>query len=319
MVDSSVSTRPYGEDRVYAYLLELTALLSFWLCLGAWQEEGAASGRTAFVVLALCVFAWAVGVLAQVEGLVTLEQQHRIVLLGAMPIPSLWLSLGLLAADHPLARWRSWLPAALMAPQLLLYATLHVDVLPHGLFMSAVDGHTVLGPFGWLNAFYSWLLAVWGSWLFLVGSRRLHAQRVPRLLVCLASTAPVLASIVILILRRDDIDPTPILIVVALLPLRFALFSGGWLHVLALPEHAIVTHIPRPLVFTDGEGVVAGLNPAAQVLLRMTPEEALGRSLDAVLAEAAPRSACTRWPIKIGDTLAGHAVLLDSTPARLPA
>ena len=301
---------------MYAQLLELTALLSFWLCLGAWQEEGAASGRAAFVTLALCAFAWAVGVLAHVDGMVTLDQQHRIVLLGALPIPSLWLSLGLLAADHPLTRWRSWLPAALMAPQLLLYATLYVDVLPEGAFLSAVDGHTVLGPVGWVNAFYSWVLAMIGSWLFLVGSRRLHAQRVPRLLVCLASTAPVLASIIILITRRDDIDPTPILIALALLPLRFALFSGGWLHVLALPEHAIVTHIPRPLVFTDGEGVVAGLNPAAQTLLRMTPDEALGRSLDAVLAEAAPRSPCTRWPIEVGDALAGHAVLLGSAPAR---
>jgi PAS domain-containing protein len=301
---------------VYAQLLELTALLSFWLCLGAWQEEGAASGRRAFVTLSLCVFAWAVGVLAQVEGLITLEQQHRIVLLGALPIPALWLSLGLLAADHPLSRSRRWLPAAIVTPQLLLYATLYVDFLPHGTFMSAVDGHTVLGPAGWVNALYSWALAMWGSWLFLVGSRRLHAQRVPRLLVCLASTAPVLASIVIIITRRDDIDPTPILIGLALLPLRFALFSGGWLHVLALPEHAIVTHIPRPLVFTDSEGVVAGLNPAAQALLRMSLDEALGRSLDAVLAEAAPQSQCTRWPIDVGNTLMGHAVLLGPAPAR---
>ncbi|HEX5066630.1 MAG TPA: hypothetical protein VFY49_10985 [Myxococcota bacterium] len=301
---------------MYAQLLELTALLSFWLCLGAWQEEGAASGRRAFVALSLCVFAWAVGVLAHVEGMVTLEQQHRIVLLGALPIPALWLSLGLLAADHPLARTRPWLLVAIMTPQILLYSTLYVDVLPHGWFLAAVDGHTVLGPVGWVNAIYSWGLAVWGSWLFLVGSRRLHTQRVPRLLVCLASTAPVLASIVVIAMRRDDIDPTPILIGLALLPLRFALFSGGWLHVLALPEHAIVGHIPRPLVFTDGEGVVAGLNPAAQTLLRMTPDEALGRSLDAVLAEAAPQSPCTRWPVKVGDTLAGHAVLLGPAPAR---
>jgi PAS domain-containing protein len=304
---------------VYAQLLELTALLSFWLCLGAWQEEGAASGRPAFVLLALCVFAWSVGVLAQVEGVMTLEQQHRIVMLGAMPIPTLWLSLALITADHPLARRQPWLSIALLAPQALLYATLYVDVLPPGAFLGVVEGHTVLGPVGWVNAVYAWMLAVLGTWLFLMASRRMRAQRVPRLLVSVASTAPVLASMVVLAIRRDDIDPTPILIGLSLLPLRLALFSGGWLHVLALPEHAIVRHIPRPLVFTDREGVVAGLNPAAQVLLRMTPDEALGRSLDAVLAEAAPRSQCTRWPIAVGDTLAGHAVLVAPAPVRSPA
>lgn len=301
---------------MYALLLELTALLSFWLCLGAWQEEGEASGRGAFVTLALAVFAWSVGVLARNEGFVTLDQQHRIVMLGAIPVPALWFCLGLLAADHPLARWRRWLPAILMAPQLLLYATLYVDVAPAGFFLAAVDGKTVLGLGGWVNAAYSWLLAVYGSWLFLVGARRLRAQRGPRLLVCVASTAPVLASIVTVLADLEALDPTPMLIGAALLPLRYALFSGGWLHVLAVPEHAIVTHIPRPLVFTDREGVVAGLNPAAQELLRVSLEDALGRSLDAVLAESAPRSTCTRWPIEVGDVLAGHAVLLASPPAR---
>ena len=300
---------------MYAQLLELTALLAFWLCLGAWQEEGAASGRRAFVGLSLAVFAWSVGVLAHIEGMISLEQTHRLAMLGAIQVPALWFSLGLVAAKHPLARHRRWLPVAIMAPQMLLYATLYVDVAP-GVFLSAIDGRTVLGPAGWLNAAYSWLLGLLGSWLFLVGARSLRAERGPRLVVCVASTAPVLSNIATLLLGLETIDPTPILIGVALLPLRYALFSGGWLHVLAVPEHAIVTHIPRPLVFTDREGVVAGLNPAAEALLRLEPEDALGRSLDAVLAEAAPRGVCTRWPIEVGAALAGHAVLLGAPPAR---
>jgi PAS domain-containing protein len=304
---------------VYAELLELTALLCFWLCLGAWQEEGAASGRRAFVALSLAVFAWTVGWLARVEGVVSLEQAHRIALFGAIPVPGLWFSLALLAADHPLARCRRWLPAAVMVPQLLLYLTLYVDVAPPGFFVSAVDGRTVLGPGGWFNAVYSWTLAMLGSWLFLLGARRLRALRGPRLLVGLASTAPVASSIVTLVAGLEDVDPTPILVGIALLPLRYALFSGGWLHVLPVTEHAIVTHIPRPLVFTDRDGVVAGLNPAAQALLRISPDDALGRSLEAVLAEALPRSSCTRWPIEVGEALAGHAVLLAAQPGRSQA
>jgi PAS domain-containing protein len=304
---------------VYALLLELTALLTFWLCLGAWQEEGATAGRRAFVGLSLAVFAWTVGVLARVEGLASLEQVHRIAMAGAIPVPALWLSLALRAAEHPLMRHRRWLPFAIVAPQVLIYATLYVDFAPPGFFLSAVDGQTVLGPGGWINAGYSWLLGVSGSWLFLVGSRRLHAQRVPRLLVGLASTTPVLSSVLTLALDLDMLDPTPILLGVALLPLRYALFSGGWLHVLAVPEHQIVSHIPRPLVFTDPQGVIAALNPAAQELLRVSPLDLVGRSLDAVLAELAPRGRYTRWPIQVGGAPAGHAVLLISEPARSEA
>jgi PAS domain-containing protein len=295
---------------VHALLLELTALLSFWLCLGAWQEEGAASGRRAFIALSLAVFTWAVGALALAENLAPLLLVQRVVAPGLIAVPGLWLSLGLLAANHPLARHRHWLPAAIVAPQLLLYATLYGDFAP-GFFFGIVDGRTVLGPGGWANAIYSWILCGLGSLLFLVGARRLRAQRGPRLLVCAASLTP-LAGNIASTLTRLEFDPTPILLGVALLPLRVALFSGGWLHVLAVPEHAIVAHIPRPLVFTDREGVVAGLNPAAQALLRISPDEALGRSLDAVLAETRPNGACTRWPIEVGSALAGHAVLLEA-------
>jgi PAS domain-containing protein len=298
---------------VYALLLELTALLCFWLCLGAWQEEGAASGRRTFVCLALAVFVWNVGVLARVEGVAPLEQVHRIAMLGAIPVAGLWVGLALMAADHPLLRRRRWLPLGLMAPQWLLYATLYMEGIgPY--FLGVEDGRSVLGPAGWANAVYAWALGIWGSWLFLGSARRLRAHRGPRLLVVLASTAPVLASIATLVWDLQASDPTPLLLGAALLPLRFALFSGGWLHVLALPEHAIVSRLPRPLAFTDKDGVVSGLNPAAEALLSMESADALGRSLDAVLAEVAPGSARVRWPISVDDALAGYAVLLSAAP-----
>jgi hypothetical protein len=296
---------------VYALLLELTALLCFWLCLGAWQEEGAASGRRTFVCIALAVFIWTVGMLARVEGVAPLDQVHKIALVGAVPVAPLWVGLGLLAADSPLLRRFRWLPLALMAPQWALYATLYTD---YGhVFVADVDGRSVLGVGGWINAAYSWVLGITGSWLFLKSGKRLRAQRGPRLLVSLASTAPVLASIATLVWDMQGADPTPILLGFALLPLRFALFSGGWLHVLALPEHAIVSRLPRPLVFTDKDGVVSGLNLAAESLLSMESADAVGRSLDAVLAEAAPGSARVRWPISVDDAVAGYAVLLGDS------
>jgi PAS domain-containing protein len=303
---------------VHALLLELTALLSFWLCIGAWQVEGAAAGRRAFIGLCLAVFTWSVGGLAWLEGLVTLEVAQRIATVGVIAVPTLWFGLGLLAAQHPLVRHRRWLCVAIVAPQLPLYATLYGDFAP-GFLFSTEGGRTSLGPGGWANAVYSWLLAGLGSWLFLVGARRLRAQRGPRLGVCAASLAPLAGNVAAVFGLAGGVDPTPMLLGLSLLPLRSALFSGDWLHVLAIPEHEILSRIPHALVFTDAEGVVADLNPAAQTLLRTDPADAVGRSLEAVLAESALSGECTRWPIRVGEALAGYTVLVGESPRRAPA
>lgn len=294
---------------MHVLLLELTALLCFWLCIGAWQQEGAAAGRRAFVCLCLAVFAWAVGVLALREGLVTLRVAQRIVGGSVIAVPTIWFGLGLLAAGHSLARHRTWLCPLIVAPQVPLYATLYGDFAPDFLFGTAT-GRTTLGPGGWVNAVYSWLLGGTGSWLFLLGARRMRAQRGPRLAVCAASLAPLAGNIAAVFDLAGGIDPTPLLLGLALIPLRSALFSGDWLHVLAVPEHALVSRIPRPLVFTDADGVVADLNPAAQALLRLDSGDAVGRSLEAVLSESRSRREPTRWPIRVGDALAGYAVLI---------
>jgi len=298
---------------VHALLLELTALLSFWLCIGAWQEEGAAAGRRAFICLCLAVFTWSVGGLALVEGLVTLEVAQRIVTVGVIAVPTLWFGLGLLAAQHPWLRHRRWLCVAIVVPQVPLYATLYGDFAP-GFLFSAEEGRTSLGPGGWANAAYSWLLCGYGSWLFLVGARRLRAQRGPRLAVSAASLAPLAGNVAAAFGMAGGFDPTPMLLGLSLVPLRSALFSGDWLHVLAIPEHEIVSRIPQALVFTDAEGVVTDLNPAAQALLRTDPVDAVGRSLDAVLAESARDGEGARWPIRVGDALAGYAVLVAHAP-----
>lgn len=295
---------------MYAWLLELTVLLSFWLCLGAWQEEGAASGRRAFVCLSLAAFTWSVGQLAFLEGAISIVLAQRIAAVGVLSVPALWFSLGLLAANHPLARRRRWLPLVIVTPQIPLYATLYGDFAP-GFFFGVANGRTVLGPGGWVNALYSWVLCALGTWLFLLGARRLRAQRGPRLIVCVASLAPLLGNIGAAF-GKLAVEWSPILLGFSLLPLRYALFSGDWLHVLTIPEHDIVSRIPRPLVFTDPQGVVADLNLAAQTLLRLDPAEAMGRSLDAVLADAAPSVGCKRWPIEVGNAVAGYAVLLGS-------
>jgi PAS domain-containing protein len=228
-------------------------------------------------------------------------------------LPTLWLGLGLVTAQHPLVRHWRWLSFAIAAPQLALYATLYGDLAPD-FFYSAQGPTTTLGPGGWANAIYSWLLCILASGLFLVGASRLRAQRGPRLLVCAASLAPLSSSIAATLGFTGGNDPTPLLLSLALIPLRSALFSGDWLHVLAIPEHELVSRIPRPLVFTDAEGVVADLNPAAQARLSMDPADAAGRSLEALLAESDPHGSFARWPIQVGDALAGYAVQLADGP-----
>ena len=212
-VDSSRVPPSTGSPPVYALLLELTALLTFWLCLGAWQEEGAASGRRAFVGLALAVFAWSVGVLARVEGLVTVDQVHRIAMVGAIAVPALWLGLGAARrgppADAPPAAGCRF---AIVAPQLTLYATLvrrhrAAGLLPLRGRRPHRARHRRLGQRGLLLDARRLGLAG-SSWSARAGC----ARSACRACWCaLASTAPVLASIADPRVRprrpRPDADP----------------------------------------------------------------------------------------------------------------
>jgi PAS domain S-box-containing protein len=78
----------------------------------------------------------------------------------------------------------------------------------------------------------------------------------------------------------------------------------------------LVRQLPIPVILTDRRGAVAQLNPAAERRLGVAEEHALGRSLDAVLAEAAEPVECEATPVRCRSREVGQIVLLDA-PGKL--
>jgi PAS domain-containing protein len=85
-------------------------------------------------------------------------------------------------------------------------------------------------------------------------------------------------------------------------------------------SHAeLVTQLPTPLLLTDRRGAVVQLNPAAERRLGIAEAHALGRSLDAVLAEADQPLEWDTTPVHCGSREIGQIVLLDPPAKHRPS
>ena len=73
--------------------LELTILLSFWLCLGVWTHERSTAARQTFLALALSGVLWCVGALADYRQLLPELWSDRLRYLGVLSLPAFWAGL----------------------------------------------------------------------------------------------------------------------------------------------------------------------------------------------------------------------------------
>jgi PAS domain-containing protein len=111
--------------------------------------------------------------------------------------------------------------------------------------------------------------------------------------------------------RTWPIDPSPLLLAVALLGLRSAVFSGGILQALPVSQHDLIEHLPFGVLLTDRRGTVIDVNPAAERRLGIAEIHALGRNLESVMATADAALQIESVPVRSGGREAGHLVLLD--------
>ena len=161
---------------------------------------------------------------------------------------------------------------------------------------------------------YSLTIATAGSLIFVwagLTQRRLpHAKRL--LLVGVMGLVPVLGNAGWIAAGRNwPIDPSPLLLAVALLGLRSAVFSGGILQALPVSQHDLIEHLPFGVLLTDRRGTVIDVNPAAERRLGISEAHALGRNLEAVMASADAALSIESVPVTSAGREAGHLVLLD--------
>jgi PAS domain-containing protein len=302
----------------YPLMLELTALMAVWLCLGVLQKERGTPGRFTFILLGLSGAVWCLGELAQVRGIVDEVVADRIKYAGILTLPPLWLGVAAHGARLELVRRVAWFPLVLLAPQIFVYALLYAG--PWGnLFLTTVpSGEDLRGPLWWILTAFNYSLVIAGSSILVVTAiRRRRGAWVRQLLLGLASFFPLAANAAYIHAGLSwTHDPTPAVFGIALLALRSAAFSGGLLQILPISQQDLLAQLPLPVLLTDLQSTVIAVNPEAERWLGISTREAMGRSLDAVLDQAENDVHPNISLLRSHGRNSGQLVLLESKRAR---
>lgn len=307
---------------LFEVALEFNIALALWLCLGVSQADRSTPGRATFGALCVSAMVWCTGELVEQRGLVDEWAGDRIKYLGVLTLPPLWAAFAAHVARLDVARRAPWFALVLLLPQLLLFGLLFAGGWS-SLYLTSIQGaDDHYGPLWWVSMGYSYLLVAGGSAAMIAAALR---ERRPgswrrQVAVGFASLVPMAGSALYVATGlRSPYPPTPILFCLALITLRQTLFSGGLLQTLPVSHAELVTQLPMPLLLTDRRGAVVQLNPAAERRLGIPEAHALGRSLDAVLAEAAEPPAWDTTPVRCGSREIGQIVLLDPPAKRRDA
>jgi len=302
---------------VYAIVLEVTAMLSLWVGLSVWQRARTAPGSLLFTSLTGATLLWCFGELLGVREIVSEAQRDRIVFLGILAAPPLWVGVAAHSAGTQLAHRVPWFPLALMLPGAVLYGLLYGG--PWSTLFVAADGAVSQGPLFDIWTGYARGLVLLGALLFLRA-----ALRGNRSVTSLTLLAGVLITVVGQGLQTLDLlalpgDATPMILGLSLVPLRVAVFRGGLFDVVPVEQRDVLLQLPVGILLADEVRGVIEINPAAEARLALFRGQVLGRSLDAVLAEAVGGSRVRVEPLHLSpDTEILCAVVLDDLPELRP-
>lgn len=304
-------------------LFELMTLLTVWLCLSVWQRDRNAPGRRIFMGLCLGVACWSAANLLTLHSALSPQRVDRLLYLGVLTVPVLWLVLALRVRGAPVAERPPGLVALLLAPGTACYVILLAGD-PDGWFLHRdAEGLARLGTLWWLHAGYSWAIATAGSVEFVRGALQTgnREARIRRLGAGLTSLTPIAASLVFAGWGHARVDPTPLFLGATLVMLRSELYAGDLFQALPITHHDLISHIPTPLVLTDLDHRVLEINPAAQLRLAVARVDALDRSLDALLEAAPDPPPFERWPLVAAGREAGciHLIVPRKRSPESPA
>ena len=299
----------------YHLALEMTILLAFWLCLGVLARHRRTPGRLTFAAVTVSVSLWCLGEMLHGGDGLPDTWVDRIRVAGAMTLPAFWVGLAAHATRTELARRVPWFPAILLLPLTVPYALLFVDGWSQLVLKSVPGGIDEFGPLLWVVMAYSYGLALAGCVLFVVDAWRARgAPRWYRQAACAVGALLPLAGNAFFVMRgfSDPVDPTPVLFGAGLVALRGALFSGSLLQALPISQHDLIEQLPIGVLLTDTRGAVIDMNPAAELHLGVDEASAVGRNLEAVLAETDAEVQADVAPIYAQGKEVGQLVLFDS-------
>ncbi len=271
---------------LFALILEINMLVALFGAGAALLRGSDVAGRRTYALLALAAALWCAGALLTDRDLVGAWVGMRLSLLGLVLVGPMWIGLAAHMAQLPVARRIPWFPAALALPGLLIWILLFLEPWSAAV-MPAPDRP---GPLWWVFTPYAYALIFGGSALHIwSGLRRRGARGLQALAIGAAGLLPLAAHASWTWLGfPDGRDPTPLLLTPVGLALASTLFPGGLFDVRPLAQRELIDHLPLGVVMADRAGTVFAVNVHAEMALALPRAEAIGRALDAIVAEAPP-------------------------------
>lgn len=272
---------------LYNLALQATIAVCLWILVDLPAARGPRSGKWPMALLATSCIAWVLGEwmihLAASPDEVLLSR--RVLFLGAGLLPLAWLWTAAAAARVAWLRRAPWLLLLLALPVLAGPACLFGP--PNGLFTSWSARPPVHGPLFNPFAYTAWLLIGIGTGHFLLAAWRLGKQDSLRLAaIFLGGTLPVAANMVHVLLAPFSEDPTPPLLGVGAVLIRFAVIDSGLASFVPLGQRRLFDQLRSGVLVADLAGRVVDVNRAAMALL--PGQRLLGRRLDELLAGLRP-------------------------------
>jgi hypothetical protein len=267
--------------------LELSILVGLSLLLGVAQKDRATAGRVTFSLLALVCMIWSLGELLVLIEAVSAGAGERIRYVGIFALPALWIGFAAHVAGLEVARRVPWFSGLLLLPGACFYPLIYSSRWGSLFIETLESGATRHGPVWTAWTLYAQILLICGSLLLVAGALRRSYRGQPgrRSALCLAAGLPLASGALQLEVGAAwPVDPTPILLGIALLALRSAAFSGGVLQRLPLVQRDLLHQLPFGVILTDRYGIVIEINDVATNRLQTTERVVIGESLGSVMA-----------------------------------
>ena len=263
------------------------------VAFSAWQRHEPGVRYYALLMLAMAV--WSGGAMLETAS-IGLEAKNffiRVQYIGVVTGPLLWLMFTLEYTSPGVTR-RAGIRLLWLIPAVTM--GLVVTNAQHGLVWTSIDTvpgtngqqvHFSNGPVFWLKTVLMIGFIVAGV-AMLVRARLQHRPgstwRLGPLLVC---ALIVMATTGLYLAGRSPLpntDPTPITFAAIGLVLTYAMFSGSLFEIAPSAQEQVLDSMEEGLLLVDGYGRVIDANPAAERMLGLAPDSAVGMTLAAALA-----------------------------------
>ncbi len=279
----------------YVLPLFIAAVTSLALAFHAWRRR-TIPGAMAFIGLTLAVAIWSLGYILEIIS-PELSQKifwAKVEYLGIVTVPLAWLTFALAytGREHWLTRRNLALLAVIPAITLLLVWTnqahglvwAEVGLASSGPFPSLAVSY---GPWFWLHLAYSYVLLLWGTLLLLrMVFNFPDLYRWQAVILVFGCLAPWLGNLIYIfeLSPVPNLDLTPLVFSVTGLALSWSLFHLRFFDVVPIARRTVVDSMREAVLVLDAQNRLVDLNPAAQRIIGVEANRAIGRSSTQVMA-----------------------------------